>query len=287
MTNAVRRHSLTTASIALAVWICVPMGPGAQEPTPAPAPTPKPLVPVAAGTLARNPEPYYGEVVSVTAAVEQQLSQTAFSVKQDRAKGTGHDVLVLAPTLGAPVGPNTYVTVVGELVRFDPVEVALRAKTTTLDLGPDVIARYQGRPAILATAVVTSRMVDLARRAPPPMTPEEEAYDKVMKRVGPAFNTLRTALTGSDAAATAESTKMLRTAFGEAEAFWTLRAVADALEWTRAARKHVDAIERAASAGNWDAIKSSTTELGQVCQTCHSSYRERLDDGTYRLRAAK
>lgn len=287
--STLRPPGHATASIALAVWACVSMGPGAQAPsqpaTPTPASAPKPIVPVAASTLAKTPEPFYGEVVSVTAAVGQQLSPTVFSVNQDRATGVGQDVLVLAPTLNAPVDPKTYVTVVGELVRFEPAEIARRVKTLTPDLDPDIIARYRGRPAILATAVVTSGMVDLARRAPPPMTPEEEAYDKVMKRVGPAFNALRTALTASDASAAAESTKALKTAFGEAEAFWKLRAAADALEWTRAARKHVDALERAVSAGSWDVVKSSTGELGQVCQTCHSSYRERLDDGTYRIRS--
>ena len=93
----------------------------------APAPAEKPLVPLAASTLASNPEPYYGQVVSVTAAVEQLLSPSAFLVDQDRTKSTGQDILVLAPTLTGVVEPNAYVTVVGELVRFDPAEIARRS----------------------------------------------------------------------------------------------------------------------------------------------------------------
>jgi hypothetical protein len=260
------------------------IGSRAQAPAATPAPAPKPLVPVAASTLAKNPQPFYGEVVSVTAAVEQQLSSTAFSVDQDSTKSTGKDVLVIAPTLNSAVERNAYVTVVGELVRFDPGEIARRAKTYTLDLAPDLIAKYQNRPAILATAVVNTAMVDLARRILPPMTPEEEAYDKVMKRVGPAFNNLRTALTASDTATAAESTKVLKAAFAEVEAFWKARATADALEWTRTARKHVDALERAVGAGNWGEVKTSVGDLGQICQTCHSTHRERLDDDTYRIK---
>ena len=42
-------------------------GAGAQ----APAPALKPIVPVAASTLAKDPKPFFGEVVSVTAAVER------------------------------------------------------------------------------------------------------------------------------------------------------------------------------------------------------------------------
>jgi hypothetical protein len=174
--------------------------------------------------------------------------------------------------------------VVGEVVRFDPAEIARRAKNYALELPPDVVATYQGRPAILATAVVNAAMVDLARRVSPPMTREEEAYDAVMTRVGPAFNTLRTAIEESDAAATAENTKALKAAFAEAEAFWKARATAEALDWTRTARKHVDALERAVSRANRDEMTSVASELAQVCQTCHASYRERLDDGTFRIR---
>jgi hypothetical protein len=170
-------------------------------------------------------------------------------------------------------------------VRFDPAEIARRAKAYTLDLAPDAVATYQGRPAILATAVVTTAMVDLARRVPPPMTPEEKAYDAVMKRIGPAFNSLRTAIEESAAATAAEHTKTLKAAFAEAEGFWKTRGTADALDWTRTARTHVDALERAAGRANWDEMKRVASEMAQVCQSCHASYRERLDDGTYRIRA--
>lgn len=277
MRKSLRIPRPAAATVAL---IALTIGSGAQ----APAPQPKPFVPVAASTLAKDPQPFYGEIVSVTAAVERQLSPSAFLVHQDRVRTAGQNVLVLAPTLTAVVAASSYVTVVGEVVRFDPEELARRAKNYTPDLPPDIVAKYQGRPAILATAVVTAAMVDLARRVPPPMTPEEEAYDKVMKRVGSAFTSLRTALTASDAVVAAESAKVMKSAFAEAEAFWKARATADALEWARTARKHADALERAVGVVNWGEIKRVADELGQVCQTCHSSYRERLDDGTYRLR---
>jgi hypothetical protein len=97
-------------------------------------------------------------------------------------------------------------------------------------------------------------------------------------------NGLRTAVSESDAAAAAENTKVLKASFAEAEAFWKARATADALSWTRTARKHVDALERPAGRANWDELKSVSSEPPQVCQTCHASYRERLDDGTFRIK---
>src|SRR6266849_4810865 len=90
-------------------------------------PPPKPLVPVAANTMTANPDAYYGEHVTLTAAVEQVVSPSAFSVAQRAVGDTGHavnrsDVLILAPTLNRGVDLNSYVTVLGEVVRFDPAE---------------------------------------------------------------------------------------------------------------------------------------------------------------------
>src|SRR5688572_14294220 len=117
----------------------------AQQASP---PAAKPLVPVAASTLAESPADYYGQYVSVVGTVEQTLTTLAFTIDQDRTKQTGKEVLILATTLTSPVDPNSYVTVLGEVVQFTE-EIAGRA---TVDLPPDVAAKYRGRPAVLATS---------------------------------------------------------------------------------------------------------------------------------------
>jgi hypothetical protein len=256
---------------------------GAGRAQAAPQVSPRPL-PVAANTLASSPDAFYGQIVSITAAVDRVLSASAFVIDQNRSGSGPHEVLVIAPVLTAPVVPNAYLTVVGEVLRFDTSEIARRAKDGALDLPPDAMARYQGRPAILATAVVNAAMVDLARRVPPPLSPEEEAFDKVMKRIGPAFDGLRTAMAGSDAAAAAGHATALKAAFADAESFWKARARADALEWTRNTRAHLTTLEKAAGAGNWDQVKTSVADVNRLCTACHTSYRVRLDDGTFRLR---
>lgn len=255
-----------------------------------PATSPKPVVPVAASTLAANPDPYYGQYVSLIGAVEEILSKLAFSVDQNALKAqrtttsAEDDVLILAPTLHSPVEPNTYVTVLGEVVRFEPADLASRMKDSALDLAPDVVARYRGRPAVLATSVLNAALIDLAKRPPPPLTPEEEAYDKVMKRIGPAFAALRKGIDGSDPATTREQTGVLKQAFAETEAFWKARRTAEALRIAQDARKLVDAIDRAAAGGQWEDVKASAGNLGQTCQQCHGTYREKLEDGSSRIR---
>ena len=272
-----------------AVWTMALVGvlaaPRAQQPAAqAPAPPLKPLVPVAASTLASNPDAYLGENVTVVGAVEQILSPSAFSIDQSRGKSTADTVLILTPTLSAPVTADTYVTVIGVVVRFDPAETARTVTDRALDIPPDAAATYRGRPAIIATSVINAAMIDLAKRVPPPPTPAENAFDNTMKKIGPAFTALRQGVDGADAAAVTAQATIMKQGFVEAGAFWKARGKAEPTTWSQDAARLADAVDKAAATGHWDEAKTSATALGRTCQTCHGAYRERLDDGTYRVK---
>ena len=246
---------------------------------------PQALVPVAASTLAASPDQFVGMTVTLTAAVDQTYGRTAFSVDQDRAKSAGQDVLVLAPLLNAPVEPNAYVTVIGDVVRFDVAEAAARMKDAMPLLGAEVVAKYRGRPAIIATSVINGAMTDLAKRLPPPMAPEELALSKVMKQVGPGFTALRQSATASSGPETTAQAAALVKLFGQAAAFWKAQARPDAIQWTEDAKVASGAIEAAAAKADWEAVKVAVPKLQAICGSCHGIYRERLDDGTYRYKA--
>lgn len=240
---------------------------------------------MAASTLTRNPDPYYGEFVSLTATVEQTLSGTAFSVDQDKTKSTGKNVLVLAPRLNKPVEPNTYVVVMGEVVRFDPAELGTKFKGFAPDLTPEAAAQYTGQPAILATAVLTEASENLAMRLPPPMSKEEAVLAEAMKKVGAANGALRKAIEGSSVDLARENALVLKQSFNQAESFMKSQRKADAVKWAQDAERMAETIERAAVAGRWEEVKASAGELGKMCQTCHTAYRERFDDGSFRFKA--
>src|SRR5476649_930535 len=86
----------------------------------APAAAQKPLVPAATNTIAANPDAFYGQGVTITAAVGDVLSKSAFSIDQTRVGQNVQkpkeptDVLVIAPTMNGAVTPHSYVTVMGE-----------------------------------------------------------------------------------------------------------------------------------------------------------------------------
>ena len=256
LTNPICRLVLPAGAVFLAAIV------GQAQQAPAPAPAPKPLIPASASSIAANPEQYLGQMLTVYAAVERIISATAFTIDQDPRKAGVGEVDVLVPAWTIPPAPNTYVTVIGEL------------------------GLLNGRPAIKATSVLDGKMVDLAKKALPPLTPEEEAFDAVMKKVQPAFAALRTAVGESSGEAVKTQAAILKKAFVDTEAFFKQRGKADAQKWAAEARMHAEALD-AAAAGKWDDAKASVTALQQSCSSCHAVYRERQDDGSYRVRGDK
>ena len=260
-----------------------PAPPAGQPPAPATAPA-KPLVPVAASTLAAHPETYYGERVTMTGAVEQSLGTLVFSVDQDKTKTLDQQILVLAPRMNSPVTANTYVTVIGEVVAFDSAEVAKRAKDYPVEVSPEIAAKFKGRPVIFATNVINTAGTDLALRLPPPMTAEELALQKAMKAIAPASAALRADADKMDANLAKEHAAALKQAFAQTEAIWKAKGKADAVQIAADARKLAETIELDAAAAKWDEVKTSAGTLNTKCGACHGVYRERFDDGSFRIK---
>lgn len=225
-----------------------------------PAPALQPLVPAAAGSIAADPEAFYGQIVSVTAAVDRILSPTSFAVAQNPRVSNAGEVIVLVEILTAPLAVDSYVTIIGEVIR------------------------HEGHPAIRATAVLNAAMVDLARRPAVPMTPEEAAFDRVMKRINPAFGAIRQAVSEAAGYEGVEHAVTLKQGFTETEAFWKRRAKPDAVKWAAEARAHAESLEGAIAAGKWDEAKAALAGLQQTCSACHREYRQRGDDGSYRIK---
>jgi len=285
------KSTATVAGIALASFIvsysALIAEQGGQAPPPAAGAAAKPLVPVAASSVAANPDTYVGEFVTLTGAVEANLTKTSFSVDQDKTKSTGKDVLVLAPTLQQPADANGYVTVIGELIKFDPAQVAAKLKDYKIDLSPEDQAKFKGKPVVLATAVINTAGIDIAKKPIAPMSADDLALQKIMTKLPPAQAALRKALDGKDIKLSTEQATIIKTAFAETEAFWKTKGNTEAMNWAADGRKHAEGILMNLGISNVDAAKTSITPLGATCATCHGKYRERMDDGTFRIKSGQ
>jgi hypothetical protein len=260
-----------------------PPAPAAAPAVPTlPAPT-RAIVPVAASSVAAKPDQWVGEYVAMTGIVEASVGKMAFTVDQDKTK-PAPEVLVLAHRMSDPITPNTYVTVIGLLMKYDAADVAAKSKAHAHDLGADA-AKYKGKPVVLATSVVNDKMLDLARFIPPPMTPEEEALQKAMRGVPAASGEMRKGADASNAELATKNVATLAAAFAETEAFMKKRGKLDAMKWAADARANVLLVEKSAKAGTWDDAKKAAAAVGSACGTCHTPYRERLEDGSFRFKS--
>ena len=260
-----------------------PAGQGAGGGGQPAAPAAKPLMPVAASSIGMRPDAYYGQNVTIYGIVDQALTPTAFAIDQDKTKSTGKEIIVVAPRLHERVVLNEYITVIGEVIKPDAAEIAKRMKSGANGIA-EAIAKYPGRPVVIATSVINGAFNDLAKFIPPPMTAEEAVLDKAMKAVGAANGALRKGIDASNAELVKTNTAILAKAFAETEAFWKGRGVAEAVKIAQTARAAVQGIETAVAAGNWNDAKTHNTTLGQQCAACHGTYRERGEDGSFYIK---
>ncbi len=244
-------------------------------------------LPVATEALLDNPAAYYGKVVTVSAAIEQVVSKTAFVIDQRRmvsptqVQAIGKPVLVIAPELNSEPDARHYVMVKGQIVRFAPAEIEKAVPGYRLDLSADTSARFAGQPVLIASSVLNSVYKEIGRR---PLLPEELALSKAMKTISPASTALRTAAQQSKSDVISTNVAALVPAFMQVEAIWENLGSGPAAELAREARRSATALESAASAGNWEAAKEAYGALNQTCAGCHLTYREALDDGSYRIK---
>lgn len=246
----------------------------------------RPMVPMTASTILRNPAAHFGESVSLMAAVETVLSRTAFTVDQDRSKATGKELLVLAPTLNASPDLNAYLTIQGEVVRFDRAEIDKKSTKFLQDVPAEVVAKYQGQPVVLATAVITPALVDLAKRVPPPITADELRFRQFMTTLNPAFIAVRTGVDQPNAAAALkDQVAAVKKSFADVSAYFKTHGPAGAVKLADDALALATSMDAGLAAGKIDDVKTSTAALQQLCTSCHGQFRERLDDGSYRIKS--
>lgn len=244
------------------------------------------LVPMTASTILRNPDAHVGERVSMMATVEAVVSKTAFTMDQDRTKSTGQELLVIAPGLTTAPEKNAYLTVQGEVMKFDPAELAKKAPTYTPDLPADVVTKFRGKPCILATAVVTDKLVDLEKKPIVPMTPAELAFQKLMVTINQGVPAIRTGLDQPNAStALKDQAAAVKKSFTDVQAYFGANGPAGATKIAGDALALATTIDDSLTAGKIDDAKTAAASLQQICASCHGQYRERLDDGSYRIKS--
>jgi hypothetical protein len=112
----------------------------------------------------------------------------------------------------------------------------------------------------------------------------EEDYSKVMKEIGSRAQALRKNVEVGNIAGAAEEAARLEVLFKDSSTFWEARKIEDAISAAKTAVTAAANATKAASANNLTALAEATKVLNGTCTGCHNAHRERLPDGTYRVK---
>ena len=132
---------------------------------------------------------------------------------------------------------------------------------------------------------MNNALIDLAKRPIVPPTPAEVALSGAMKTINSAMGVVRAGLEKPDAAQLKEQATALKKAFTDAEAIFKSRNMTTAIAWAGEALNHSTAMETAVAASKWDDVKAAAGSIQPLCAQCHGEHRERLDDGSYRIKS--
>lgn len=113
---------------------------------------------------------------------------------------------------------------------------------------------------------------------------DHAALHQAMKTAGASFGALRKSVAAKDAPATEQAAEKLAAAFPTVRAHFEEHKMQDGIEFASTAEKASKSIDEAAKAGNWEQASADLKTLGGQCQGCHAAHREKLPDGTFKMK---
>jgi cytochrome c556 len=113
---------------------------------------------------------------------------------------------------------------------------------------------------------------------------DEKAFQKHMKLVGKTTKAFKANFESKNAAAIEKDGAATADAYKAMAAFFKARKNDDAVKWSDDSAAGASGAAVAAKAGNWDKVKSEWGAVGKNCKSCHDKYREKLDDGSYKIK---
>jgi len=110
----------------------------------------------------------------------------------------------------------------------------------------------------------------------------EADYGLAMKEIGTQSAILRRATTSEEDAA--NSAQQLESMFKEVQLFWQKRSNDDAASIAGVALASAQAVLKAVAAHDMGQAGLAAQKLSATCNTCHTAHRDRLPDGTFKIK---
>jgi hypothetical protein len=136
--------------------------------------------------------------------------------------------------------------------------------------------------ALFAWTAVATAQAPRAVGSKPPLTDAE--YEKVMKDIASTFRSLQINNKAMNHGDGEREARRLATWFQDIRAYWEARKADKAVGYAATAVKAAEDIEHSSTAMNMAVLQSAEKTLAGTCQACHMEYRERLPDGSFRIK---
>ena len=112
----------------------------------------------------------------------------------------------------------------------------------------------------------------------------DDDLDKLMKEIGATVGVMRKAIDGQNAELVKTNADKMEDLFAQVDDFWNARNVKDAADLADDAAEHADHVEDAADAKDFTKALEHAKLLQGTCASCHTKYRDKGPDGTYRIK---
>ena len=113
---------------------------------------------------------------------------------------------------------------------------------------------------------------------------DEKQFQKLMKEVGKVAKDFKANLDAKNADAVTKDSARVGEIYTQMTGFWKSRNADDAAKWSNESSTAATATATAAKAQDWDKTKQHWNAVMKNCKSCHDARREKLDDGSYRIK---
>ena len=134
---------------------------------------------------------------------------------------------------------------------------------------------------ILCSLVLIAFSLTAARAAD---AMDEKQFQKMMKEVGKVAKDSKNNQQAKNAAVVEKDSARVAEIYKQMAGFWKARKVDDAAKLSEGSSAAAGATAAAAKAGDWEKVKTSWGVVGKNCKECHDAHREKLDDGSYKIK---
>lgn len=113
---------------------------------------------------------------------------------------------------------------------------------------------------------------------------DEKDHPPSMKTINASMKVLKASLETKNGTDAAEAAKKVEGAFAETRKYWAVKQTRNALDWSDSAITGARLAQAGLSEGRWEKVSDGVSQIGGTCKGCHDAHRERLPDGTYKIK---